>query len=71
MSETGSRVLRTSMQLIAGGALTAFVDVFARQLSAQESAMLMATMTLLVTFCHNYAEDAGWIQPVLKGDRTE
>jgi hypothetical protein len=54
------------VQLVAGGGLTSLVATLSAGLSQQETAVMMAAMTLLVTFCQNYAEDAGWVKPMLK-----
>lgn len=66
MSDAGKRMVRTAVQLIAGGGLTGVVAALSAGLSPSETATVMAVMTVLVTFCQNYAEDAGWLKPVLK-----
>jgi hypothetical protein len=66
MTQTMKRVIRTMVQLVAGGGLTSLVATLSAGLSQQETAVMMAAMTLLVTFCQNYAEDAGWVKPMLK-----
>jgi tetrahydromethanopterin S-methyltransferase subunit D len=60
------RVVRTTLQLVAGGGLTGLVAALSAGLNQQETAVVMAVMTLVVTFCQNYAEEAGWVRPVLK-----
>lgn len=54
------------IQLIAGGGLTSLIAALSASMSQQETAVVMAAMTLVVTFCQNYAEDAGWVKPMLK-----
>jgi hypothetical protein len=54
------------MQLVAGGGLTSLIAALSATMSAQETAVVMAASTLVVTFCQNYAEDAGWVKPMLK-----
>jgi hypothetical protein len=66
MNEAVKRVVRTTMQLVAGGGLTGLVAALSAGLNQQETAVVMAVMTLVVTFCQNYAEEAGWVRPVLK-----
>lgn len=66
MGQTMKRVIRTTMQLVAGGGLASLVAALSSGLSQQETAVLMAAMTLLVTFCQNYAEESGWVKPMLK-----
>ena len=66
MNEASKRVVRTLVQLVAGGGLTGLVAALSSGLSQQETAVVMAAMTLVVTFCQNYAEDAGWVTPLLK-----
>lgn len=66
MNEASKRVVRTLVQLVAGGGLTGLVAALTTGLSQQETAVVMAGMTLVVTFCQNYAEDAGWVRPLLK-----
>lgn len=65
-SDTTSRVVRTIVQLIAGGGLTGVVSVLANGLGPSATATVMAVSTLLVTFCQNYAEDMGWIPRMMK-----
>lgn len=66
MNEVSKRVFRTMIQLIAGGGLTASVDMVVHQLSPQSAAMVMALSTLLVTFCQNWLEEAGYMEPLMK-----
>lgn len=66
MSSATNRVIRTAVQLIAGGGLTGLVAALTSHLTQQETAVVLAFSTLAVTFCQNYAEDAGWIKPLLK-----
>lgn len=66
MTETMHRVVRTAIQLVAAGGLTGIVAAITAGLTQQQTATVMAVMTLVVTFCQNYAEDAGWVKPLLK-----
>lgn len=56
--------LRTLLQLVAGGALTALVAVLAHGLSPGAEAIIMAGWTALVAAAHNTLEASGAI-PVL------
>lgn len=63
------RAGRSLIQLIAGGGLTAVVDVLAGGLSATWAGVLIMSSSALVAWAQNFAEDAGWIPPVL-GTKT-
>lgn len=65
MNDATKRMVRTAVQLVAAGAMT---ELF-RQLASDAGSYapyVFAGSTLLVTFCQNYAEDAGWVPAVLK-----
>lgn len=66
MSDAKSRILRTVLQLIAGGALTALTEQLATDMPAAYAPYLLIGYTLLVTAVQNYAEDAGLMKPVAK-----
>lgn len=66
MSSTINRVVRTFVQLVAAGGLTSVIAALTTGLDQQQTAMVLAASTLAVTFCQNFAEDAGWIKPLLK-----
>lgn len=66
MSSATNRVVRTAIQLIAGGGLTGIIAALTTGLTQQETAVVLAISTLVVTFCQNFAEDAGWVRPMLK-----
>ena len=60
------RGVRTIIQLIAGGGLTALFQQVATDLDAQYTAYVLMLSTFLVTVAQNYCEDQGWIPAVLK-----
>jgi hypothetical protein len=64
------RAGRSLIQLIAGGGLTALVAVVADGLSATWAGVLVMGSSVLVAWAQNFAEDAGWIPPVL-GTKTD
>ena len=66
MNETSKRAVRTMVQLVAGGGLTGVIAALSSGLNQQETAVVMAVMTLVVTFCQNWAEESGWVKPLLK-----
>lgn len=59
MNTTTRRFLRTLLQLIAGGALTALVDQLATDVPASLAPYLVIGFTLLVTLAQNTLEDFG------------
>ena len=59
------KAIRTILQLIAGGALTALVSAAAGGLSASVQATVMGAWTALVAFAQNTLETAGKIPVVL------
>lgn len=66
MNEATRRMIRTAVQLVAAGGLTALVQQLARDAGSYGPYIFCAN-TLLVTWAQNYAEDAGWLKPMLKG----
>lgn len=67
MNDGRSRVIRSFVQLVAGGGLTALVGALVQSgLDPAQTTTVMAICTFLVTFCQNYAEDAGWVRPLLR-----
>lgn len=64
------RALRTLLQLLVSGALTGVVDVFAHGLSPQVAALILAGWQVVVTYAHNWAEDAGVLPKLAKPDVT-
>lgn len=65
MNDATRRMVRTAVQLVAAGGLTELVRLAATDFAAY-GPYLFVMNTLLVTFCQNYAEDAGWVRPLLK-----
>lgn len=70
MPDSVRRMIRTAVQLIAGGGLYVLTDQFAKDIPAQYTAYLWGGYTILVTVAQNYAEDAGWIPSVLKASAS-
>jgi hypothetical protein len=68
MTEATSRILRTVLQLIAGGALTALTDQIASDIPASYAPYIVLGYTLLVTAVQNYLEETGAMKPILKPD---
>lgn len=57
--------LRTILQVVAGGALTALVTAMADGLEPEMQALVMGAWIALVAFAQNWAETAGKIPTVL------
>jgi hypothetical protein len=66
MTDTVNRALRTLMQLIAGGGLTALVGMLLDGLSPEAAAFTTVITTFLVTFAQNWLEEHSVIPTVLK-----
>lgn len=66
MPDSIRRPLRTLVQLVAAGGLTALVNQLVIDLPAQYAVYVTIGFTLLVSFAQNYCEDAGWIPAVGK-----
>lgn len=66
MNDANARVVRSVLQFIAGGGLTALVAVLADGLSPASSAGLLAFNTLAVTMAQNFLEARGTIPSILK-----
>lgn len=66
MNEATRRMVRTAVQLVAAGGLTELVRLVAGDMPAAYAPYLFVGSTLAVTFAQNYAEDAGWVRPLLK-----
>lgn len=72
MNDHLSRILRTLVQLAAGGALTALFDQIVTDVPPSLAPYLALIFTLVVTVCQNVAEENNWIPIVLAprdGDR--
>lgn len=65
MNRPARRAIRTALQLIAGGGLTALVALLADGLSPYWSAIVLAANTVVVTGIQNYLEAAGTIPTIL------
>lgn len=65
MKDWAARVLRTLLQMIAGGGLTVFFDQAIRDIDPRYAPYVALGATLLVTFCQNIVEDA-WGKAILK-----
>ncbi len=66
MNRTVSRGLRTLLQLIAAGGLTALVNGIADGLPGNVKAIVLAASALAVTLAQNLLESHGTIPPVLE-----
>lgn len=55
--QTQTRILRTILQLIAGGALYALTDQLAADVPSQYAPYVILAYTLLVTIAQNVLED--------------
>ena len=68
MSDWQQRVIRTFLQLLASGALTAFFTEVTGLLSVQFAPLILALFQMIVTFAQNYLEDTEKIPTILKDD---
>jgi hypothetical protein len=66
MNDILSRVLRTGLQLLAGGAFAAFFTAVTGYVGSEHQALLTAMFALLVSFAQNVLEGSGKI-PMLLG----
>jgi hypothetical protein len=66
MNDHISRILRTLIQLAAGGALTGLFTQIVSDVPAAYAPYLMSIFTLGVTVSQNVAEENGWIPMVLR-----
>lgn len=64
MNRAVRRGIRTLLQLVAGGGLTALVALIAEDLEPNTKAIVLAAFTLAVTFVQNLLEGTGTV-PVL------
>ena len=60
------RAIRTAIQLVASGALTALVDKIVGGMSPEAAGMVLAIWQIVVAFAHNALEDTGAIPALLK-----
>lgn len=56
MTDSVARILRTLVQLIAGGLLTAFVDQVIKDIDPTYAPYVVIAATALVTICQNLVE---------------
>jgi hypothetical protein len=56
MPDWAARILRTCLQLIAGGALTALIEQVARDIPTEYMPYVLLINTLLVTIAQNFVE---------------
>lgn len=66
MNDATGRVVRSVLQLVAGGGLAAIVAAVANGLSPTAAAALSLASALLVIICQNFAEEKGVIPALLK-----
>ena len=60
------RTLRTLLQLIAAGGLTALVTQISKDVPDSYAPYILLVSALIVTLAQNWLEDNGYIKPVLK-----
>ena len=70
MNDATRRAVRTLLQMIAAGGLTALVNQFATDVPARYAPYVLVGFTLLTSYAQNYAEDAGWVPSVLKSQAS-
>ena len=68
MNEATSRIIRTLIQLGAGGALTALFDQIVTDVPSGIAPYVALMFTLFVTEAQNTAEENGWIPIILPAD---
>ena len=66
MPDWAARILRTVIQLIAGGAFAALFEQIARDVPSSYTPYVALIATLIVTVAQNAAEQAGAIPTILK-----
>lgn len=71
MTDAAQRIIRTLLQLAAGGAFTALFLQVAKDVPVQYAPYVALFSTLLVTIAQNVAEDEGWIAPILKDEPVD
>ena len=65
MNRAVRKAIRTALQLVASGGLTALVSLIAGGLEPATAAIVLAAWTVLVTYVQNLLEDAGTIATLL------
>lgn len=66
MNDALKRAIRTLLQLIAAGGLTAVVNTFADGLTASQATLVLAGWGFFVSWAQNTLEDHGKVPAVLK-----
>jgi len=66
MNDSVARILRTIIQLAAGGTFTALFLQVAKDVPESYAPYIALISTLVVTICQNVAEEEGWVRPMLK-----
>lgn len=70
MNKSWGRIVRTLIQLIAGGGLYALTQQLSSDLPGTYAPYLVILYTLIVSAAQNYLEDEGVVKPILKGQDT-
>lgn len=70
MSDPLRRAIRTLMQLVVGGGLTALVNQLAGDVPTKYAPYILIGFTLLVAFCQNWLEDNTAFPAVLKAQAS-
>jgi hypothetical protein len=70
MSDAQRRVIRTFLQMVAAGGLTALVDQLATDVPATYAPYILIGFTLLVSFAQNWLEDNTNMPAVLKSSAS-
>ncbi len=68
MTDGTKRIIRTVLQMVAGGALFALTDQIATDLPGQYAPYIILGYTLLVTAVQNVVESLDGVTPILKPD---
>lgn len=68
MNDSVARILRSIIQLAAGGAFTALFLQIAKDVPESYAPYIALISALVVTICQNVAEEEGWVKPFLKPD---
>lgn len=70
LPDSTRRALRTLVQLIAGGGLTALVDQVALDVPDSYRPYVFIASTVIVTLAQNVAEDHGWVPALWKAQAS-
>lgn len=66
MPDWFARILRTLIQMLAGGAFTALFEQVARDVPTNVTPYVLIISTLIVAAAQNALEEAGLLKPILK-----